>query len=188
MTNFNTIVGLSSFSISNSATFSFYTTIDTSGIAISSDNPFKSFTFIFITIYSDYCDYKTPYYDAYSNQCWNICPGSSTADNSLLQCLCYVNYTFVNNSNCQSKSIGASNPSSSDVIIGVVAGVVVGIVVIVIVLCIWYHKCRTPSTTPSTNNEVNKVKKEILFSNLVKNDGFTKEFDMNISKDSFKKN
>jgi hypothetical protein len=120
MTSINTFVGLGSFSFSNLNPLNFFTSIDNNTAMFTSAYSFNQFSFTFFSFYSNYCSYKTPFYEAVTHQCYSRCPGSSILDNNSISCLCYANNILVDNSNCVQIT-----PSNTGTIIGFTVGATV---------------------------------------------------------------
>jgi len=63
----------------------------------------------FLSIYSKYCDYKTPYYESTTDACYSTCPEQTQNQEKLLSCVCYENNKTVSNDYCLSKNQNLSN-------------------------------------------------------------------------------
>jgi hypothetical protein len=123
MTDFNTFIGMTSFSITKQSVFDFTPNITMSnGFAVTSNSTFSSVSFSFIVLYSNYCGNSIPYFEDTTQQCYQSCPANTTADNFTLSCLCLVNGTTFSNSLC----FPSAAQSVEDSKVGFTAGVVVG--------------------------------------------------------------
>lgn len=72
---FNTIVGISALAISNTNNINIFLDIgESNNINIRSDYILEYFRISFVSVYSQYCHYKTPYYESTNDVCYSICP------------------------------------------------------------------------------------------------------------------
>jgi hypothetical protein len=86
MADFNTFIGLTSFSISNQNTFEFFTTVQAPNSFTTSSSLFNSFTVSFLVMYINYCDYQYPYLYT-NNLCYANCPDSASPNLTSLECV-----------------------------------------------------------------------------------------------------
>jgi hypothetical protein len=138
MTSINAFIGLSSFAFSSLNPLSFSTSIDNNTAMFTSAYSLNQFSFTFFSFYSNYCSYKTPFYEAVTHQCYSGCPGSSIPDNSSISCLCYVNNTRVDNSNCVQIT-----PSNTGTIIGFTVGATILCLLICSIAFVAFRKYRS---------------------------------------------
>jgi hypothetical protein len=89
----NTLVGLTNFSIYAQSTLSFFVEISNGIIMTTDPNSTGSFSlnFTYLVFLSLYCDYSVPYLYESTQQCYSICPGTTTIDIISLSCSCCIN-------------------------------------------------------------------------------------------------
>lgn len=99
----NTIIGISAFAISNSNTTNIFSDVsEFNQINIWSSYLLEEVKISFLSIYSEYCDYKSPYFESMYDVCYITCPQKSQNSNMFLTCICYdkEGYTIITNDNC----------------------------------------------------------------------------------------
>ncbi len=123
---FNTLYGLSAISVPFDASVNLGLQF-VSGTQIKAYSAsLNSFAYEFLAVYSQYCDYRTPYYKQDSGLCYSQCPQTQPSEHEL-KCGCFdSDGIFTADSAC-------SNPDVKFIIIGSILGAILLIVIALII-------------------------------------------------------
>jgi hypothetical protein len=84
--SFNTYIGILSLSVSNQHSFDFSTTTANNSFTVASTTTFNYAAFSYLLIYTNYCEYKTPYFYTATQIFYDVCPSSTVSNDSTLEC------------------------------------------------------------------------------------------------------
>jgi hypothetical protein len=144
-------MGLTSLSFSGLTTFSFFSDISNNEIVVTSNISSYfgiNFKYSFISILSKYCDYATPYYEPFTQMCYDVCPELTSTNITLLECSCIINSTIVNNSQCitNSSQTNATNIELSKevvlsvpVFVAIIIAIIISVAIFIACIC---KKCK----------------------------------------------